>query len=340
MQKNYCLPILILFASLSGCGTMQNASLAEAHDRYNNARSNPDVTNLAAVELKQAGDTLAKADSALSHSASTATVDHLAYLAKQQVEIAQQTAKRKAAEEMVTQANVQRDQLRLEARTAEADAARQQAALAQGTVDQQAAEITAANAKAESDNAKAESELAAANAKAENAQQKAESAQQLAEQKSAELQAASAEAENNRALLAQQEAQLKELNAKQTDRGVVITLGDVLFDRGRAQLKPASMRNIQKLVDFLKQNPQRKILIEGYTDSTGSDSFNQQLSEQRANAVRTVLTDHGIADDRIMTRGYGKAFPVADNDTAANRQMNRRVEIILSDDKGNIAAPR
>ena len=105
--------------------------------------------------------------------------------------------------------------------------------------------------------------------------------------------------------------QLKELNAKKTERGLVITLGDVLFSTNKAQLKSGGMRNVQKLADFLKQYPQHKVLVEGYTDSTGSDSLNQELSERRANAVRTALLDMGISSDRINTRGYGEAFPVA-----------------------------
>src|SRR5450756_2479229 len=86
---------------------------------------------------------------------------------------------------------------------------------------------------------------------------------------------------------------LKELNAKKTERGLVITLGDVLFSTNKAHLKSGGIRNVQKLADFLNQYPQRKVLVEGYTDSTGSDSLNQALSERRANAVRTALVDAG-----------------------------------------------
>ena len=96
------------------------------------------------------------------------------------------------------------------------------------------------------------------------------------------------------------------------------------------------MRNVQKLADFLTQYPQQKVLIEGHTDSTGSDSLNQEFSDRRANAVRTALMNMAISSDRVATRGYGEAFPVAGNDTAASRQLNRRVEIILSDENGNI----
>jgi Domain of unknown function (DUF4398) len=130
MQKYQHIPMaLIAIAIISGCSTVtQTPPLAEAHSSYNSARTNPDVTNLAAVELKDAGDTLNKADHALNNSEDTETVDHLAYLAKQKVGIAEETAKRKTAELAVTNAGAKRNEVRLEARTAEADAAKAQLA--------------------------------------------------------------------------------------------------------------------------------------------------------------------------------------------------------------------
>ena len=304
MKKNRYLPLsLIAAAILAGCGTVppQNPTLAEAHTLYSSAQTNPQVVNLAPVELKKAGESLGKADAALSKGESDATVNHLAYLAKQQVAIAEETAKRKAAELEITNASAQRDQIRLAARTAEVEAARRQTELAQQTA-------------------------AAEQAEAEAARRQAETAQQTAEQQAA----------RDRALIAQQEMQLKELEAKKTDRGLVITLGDVLFSVNKAELSPGGTRNVRKLADFLNQYPQRKVLIEGHTDSTGSHSLNQALSERRADAVRTALIDMGVSSDRIETRGYAEAYPVANNRTAAGRQLNRRVEIILSDDSGNI----
>jgi len=293
MQKKLYFPlILIAVAVFSGCSSMaQNSSLTEARSSYNSARANPEVTKLAPLELQQAGESLNKADYALSKGESDAKVTQLAYVAGQQVRIAQETAVRKTAELAVTNAGAKRDKIRLEARTAEADAAKQQAAMVQQTVDQQAAALDVANAQADRD----------------------------------------------QALIEQQQAQLKELNAEKTARGMVITMGDVLFSTNQAQLASGGMHNVQKLADFLKQYPQQKVMIEGFTDNVGGDSFNQALSERRANAVRVALLDMGISSDRITTRGYGEAFPVASNDTAASRQLNRRVEIILSDEKGNIA---
>ena len=144
------------------------------------------------------------------------------------------------------------------------------------------------------------------------------------------LQARTAELERTR-------RELAELKMQKTDRGMVMTLGDVLFDVGHAELKPGGQRMITKLAAYLQENPQRNVSIEGYTDSTGGDAYNQQLSERRADAVKAALTHAGIDPQRIQTEGYGEAYPVAGNDTAGGRQMNRRVEIVLSDDKGNVA---
>ncbi len=291
-NKHYFHMTIIAAAILSGCSSVShNASLAEAHGSYDSARNSTQVTSLALPELQQAGDTLNKADHALSEGDSESSVNQLAYLAKQQVAIAVETSRRKAAELEVTRARANRDQIRLEARTAEADAAKQQVSDMQETADQQAAALAVADANSERD----------------------------------------------QALIAEQEMQLQALNARQTARGLVITLGDVLFSTDKAQLNAGGMQDIQKLAEFLDQYPQQKVLVEGYTDSTGSSSYNQDLSDQRAGAVRTALLDRGIGSDRIATHGYGEASPVSSNDTATGRQMNRRVEIILSDINGKFA---
>jgi outer membrane protein OmpA-like peptidoglycan-associated protein len=160
-------------------------------------------------------------------------------------------------------------------------------------------------------------------------------AAQVALADAADSQRKTADAQAQAALL---QVQLAALAAKQTDRGLVITMGDVLFGTNLSNLNSSGMSTAHKLADVLTQNPQRRVLIEGYTDSTGSADYNQELSERRAQSVRTSLQDLGIAPERIAIRGYGKNFPVAANDTASNRQMNRRVEIVLSDADGKIIA--
>jgi outer membrane protein OmpA-like peptidoglycan-associated protein len=192
----------------------------------------------------------------------------------------------------------------------------------------QAGEARAAEAHSRQEIARGNQErdqiiLQARNREAANAQASAEAAKN---------QAAAAQAQ-----LASAQQQLADLQAKQTDRGVVVTLGDVLFDTGKSTLKPGAMSSINRLATFLSQNPNTKVLIEGHTDSVGSDDYNIGLSERRARAVATELESRGIADSQIQTLGRGKDMPVASNDTAAGRQQNRRVEIVFSDASGRFA---
>ena len=134
------------------------------------------------------------------------------------------------------------------------------------------------------------------------------------------------------------EEQLSELKAKKTDRGMVLTLGDVLFDTGLANLKPGAYSTIDRLATVLKESPDRKVMIEGHTDAVGADEYNQALSERRASAVQTALLERGVRSDQISALGKGETFPVASNDNAAGRQQNRRVEMVFTDDASRIAS--
>src|SRR5262245_38622963 len=124
-------------------------------------------------------------------------------------------------------------------------------------------------------------------------------------------------------------AELANLKAQQTDRGMVLTVGDVLFAPGKADIGAGAQRSIDKLAEFLKAYPKRNVLIEGHTDNLGDEAFNVKLSQQRADAVRDLLVARGISPQRIQTKGYGPKFPVVDNDSAAGRQQNRRVEVLV-----------
>ncbi|MDY6944656.1 MAG: OmpA family protein [Pseudomonadota bacterium] len=152
-----------------------------------------------------------------------------------------------------------------------------------------------------------------------------------------------AQAAQQQAQLAEQRAtaleqELAELKAKKTDRGMVLTLGDVLFDTGLATLKPGAYSTVDRLASVLKEAPDRKVLIEGHTDSVGSDEYNQGLSERRAAAVQTALLERGVRSDQIRALGKGEAVPVASNDNAAGRQQNRRVEMIFTDNQSQVAS--
>jgi outer membrane protein OmpA-like peptidoglycan-associated protein len=164
----------------------------------------------------------------------------------------------------------------------------------------------------------------------------AEKARRETEAKSRELeqtkQAALAEAEKAakaRAEADQLTKEVSELKAKQTDRGIVLTMGDVLFTTGKATLFPGAIRTINKLAGFLNKYPDRNVLIEGHTDSVGSEEYNLGLSEKRADSVREQLVAEGVSPERISTKGYGKKYPEASNDIPAGRQQNRRVEVVI-----------
>jgi len=134
--------------------------------------------------------------------------------------------------------------------------------------------------------------------------------------------------------------QLSSMKAKKTNRGLVLTLGTVLFDVNRSTLKSGAMQNVDKLARFMKNDPKTNVMIEGYTDNTGKPDYNKRLSRRRAEAVRDALVNDGINPQRIITKGYGSEYPVASNKTAAGRQENRRVEVVVSDENGNFPESR
>jgi outer membrane protein OmpA-like peptidoglycan-associated protein len=129
---------------------------------------------------------------------------------------------------------------------------------------------------------------------------------------------------------AELQRQIDALQAKVTDRGVVLTLGDVLFASGKADLKEGAAGHLNQLVAFLREYPSRTVVIEGHTDSVGSDDLNQALSQRRADSVRSYLVRQGIDAARLTSMGAGESTPVAENESATGRQQNRRVEVIIS----------
>ncbi|MCK3852845.1 MULTISPECIES: OmpA family protein [Pseudomonas] len=135
------------------------------------------------------------------------------------------------------------------------------------------------------------------------------------------------------------EAQIASLTT-QTDRGLVMTLGDVLFDTGEAELQNSASRTVLKIVQFLQLNPKRRVRIEGYTDNTGGEQENLKLSRDRAQSVADLLMDLGVDDKRIEVQGYGDQYPVEANASERGRAQNRRVEIVFSDEKGQLGAAR
>jgi OmpA-OmpF porin, OOP family len=188
-------------------------------------------------------------------------------------------------------------------------------------------------------------EASVATANAQIADQKIQTAQARddIEKGTAERQQVLLEARNREAELARQETermqqQLRDMQAKETERGMVLTLGDVLFDTGKATLKPGAHATIDRLAQVLNASRDRHVTIEGHTDSTGSTATNQALSEQRALAVQAALMQRGVSGSQISSVGKGESIPVASNDTASGRQQNRRVEMVFTQDAGRVAA--
>jgi outer membrane protein OmpA-like peptidoglycan-associated protein len=204
--------------------------------------------------------------------------------------------------------------------------AEQQARIAVATAQKHAAEAEAQRLAEERDQVR----VTAREREATAAQLRAQEATTRAQEATARAQEATARAH---AL----EQELAALNAKNTDRGLVMTLDSALFDYNSATLKPGAMNKLYPLVTFLREHPERNVLIEGYTDSTGSEAYNMELSQRRAQAVQDFLLRNGVPPAQLSARGYGENFPVASNDTEAGRLQNRRVDIIVSHGSERVA---
>jgi outer membrane protein OmpA-like peptidoglycan-associated protein len=124
---------------------------------------------------------------------------------------------------------------------------------------------------------------------------------------------------------------LENLQLRETESGVVVTLGDVLFSSGQAQLVEGGRSSLEEVVDLLQTEPDKQIRVEGHTDSRGDAEANLQLSQQRAEAVREALIELGVASDRVTATGMGEDFPISSNEDEEGRALNRRVDVILLD---------
>jgi outer membrane protein OmpA-like peptidoglycan-associated protein len=175
--------------------------------------------------------------------------------------------------------------------------------------------------------------LAARTREADNAKLAAANSKQVADSALSQRDQANEET-------ARVQAELDALKATPTPRGMVLTLGDVLFDTGRAELKSGASRKVDQLAQFLVEHPDRRVQIDGFTDSVGTDSYNEDLSQRRANAVRDALIARGVDSSRIGTEGYGKSYPVATNSDSGGRQLNRRVEVVIGGNNGTPISPR
>jgi outer membrane protein OmpA-like peptidoglycan-associated protein len=317
----------------AGCANSQQEKMAKdrlerARTAYLEAKVNRNVEAFAPLPFSEAGKALQAAEQAKN----AEEMEQLAYVAEKRSKIAVAVAEGRMAERDADRLSKETADIIAQKRTQEARIAQKEAEnarlLAMAEAERAAkakkeAEEARSLASAEADRAtRAKAEAEARTREAEIRAREVEQARALAAAEAAKAAKAKAEAD-------QLTKELSDLKSKQTERGIILTLGDVLFATGKADLSPEAMRRVDKLVEFLQKYTNRNVLIEGHTDSVGSDEYNLTLSQKRADSVKETLTGKGIEEKRITTVGYGKKYPVASNDTTAGKQQNRRVEVSI-----------
>ncbi len=291
--------VLLMLVGCAATPTPDGASAVRA--KLTELQSDPQLAGHAPVAFKDAESAVRQAEVPTDD---TALGRHRVAMAERKVEIARAEAQSHFAEDQRKSLAGQRDAARLDSRTREADNARADANIARGEAD--AARVEADSARNDADSAREEAHSARLDTAA-------------AEQDTAALQ-----------------KHIAELNAKATDRGLVVTLGDVLFTSGASDLKSGTQGNLTKLSAFLNKYADRTVVIEGHTDSVGSADSNLGLSQRRADAVKSYLVGKGVASGRLTAAGKGEDSPAAGNDSASGRQQNRRVEVIISNEVASL----
>ena len=319
-----------LFAMLSlllaSCGTAPKKDLAleQVRSQLNELKSDQELAGYAPLALGEAERALRQAETA---SGKTQRI-HLLYMADRRIQIARAIAQREQLDQELDRLGAERNAMLVKASQLEAERARLEAERAR-----MMSQATAEDAE------RAREEATQAQHREEESQRTAQQAREEAEQAKA-LAASSATA----AQLARREAdlaleqadtlrrQLENLQLRQTESGVVVTLGDVLFESGQTDLREEALASLVEVVDLLQSEPTKKIRIEGHTDSVGDAATNLEISAARANAVFEALVSLGVDAARVTTLGMGEDFPIASNDTEQGRAQNRRVDVILLDE--------
>ena len=311
---------------LSACVAPPKKDLAleRVRDELGTLKSNPELAGYAPMALGEAERALRNAELATGDDLYRS---YLVYMADRRIQIARTMAEREQYDQALSELEKQRSAMLIKASQLEADQARMEAEQARLLVATTTEEAQRAQEEKE-DALQKEAESARA---AQLASEEADQARRLAESRASEAEFARREADLASQQISSLTRQLENLQLRETESGVVVTLGDVLFASGEVELVEGGQSSLEEVVDLLQAEPDKKIRVEGHTDSSGDSETNLELSEQRAQAVRQALINLGVAADRVTALGMGEDFPIASNEDEAGRAQNRRVDVILLD---------
>lgn len=319
------LVLVVVMVTAAACTSAPKKDLAleQVRSELAELKSDQVLAGYAPLALGEAERALRQAEAA---TGDTQRI-HLIYMADRRIQVARAIAQREQLEREIERLGRERSELLVQASQLETRQARLEAERARMMSQATAEDAERAREEAqEAQHRETESVRTAQQARAEADQAKA-----LAASSATAAQLARREAD-----LALEQAdtlrrQLENLQLRQTESGVVVTLGDVLFESGETSLREEALASLVEVVDLLQSEPDKNIRIEGHTDSTGEAATNIKISEQRANAVRDALVSLGVTASRITAAGMGEDFPIASNDTVEGRAQNRRVDVILLD---------
>jgi outer membrane protein OmpA-like peptidoglycan-associated protein len=314
-------------AVLAACTTAPKKDLAleQVRAQLDELKANKELAGYAPLALGEAERALRTAET---WTGSNTYRIHLIYMADRRIQVARAIAQHEQLEDEYIRLSEERNDLLVRASQMEAEQARFEAEQARMISEATAEDARRAREEAElAAQREAESQRSAVQAQEEAAQARALAASSVTE---AELARREAELATEQAKTLRR--QLENLQLRQTESGVVVTLGDVLFQTGETELREEAMASLVEVVDLLQSEPDKKIKIEGHTDSTGNAEANLRISQQRADSVLTALVSLGVDAGRITSAGMGQDFPIATNETEEGRAQNRRVDVILLDD--------